>query len=223
MMQLKKLLYYLTKDIDQHRTNQLYNDFLNAWYALNLKEVHHGNQTMKFEKTISKEICAENTDINAFLLNTLSDESSLLLVTRLKTPAELQYEIVSYFYDTIKNGVKTETERKRILLHSIRPEHILNLDRKILSQNLIGDCLVSNYQYGKGKDIIYYYGEIESYLQNMINSLMLIDTDRLHCLNYQFELYGENTSLINDIRARIKQQPLSNGDQTKLQSRCRNE
>ncbi|CAF1188642.1 unnamed protein product [Rotaria sp. Silwood1] len=214
----KKMLYYLTKDKDQHRTNQLYNDFLNAWYAINLKEVHHGNQTIKFEKTTSKEKFAESTSINALLLNTSSDESSLLLVACLKTLAELQNEIVNYFHDTIKDDVRKETERKRLPLQSIRPEHIFNLDRNRLNQKLIDDCLVLNYQYGQGRDIIYDYEEIEIYLRNKISSLMLIDTDRLYCLNYQFESYGENTSLINDVRARIKQQRLSNDDRNKLQS-----
>ncbi|CAF3292255.1 unnamed protein product [Rotaria sp. Silwood2] len=54
----------------------------------------------------------------------------------------------------------------------------------------------------------------------MISSLVLIDTEHLHLhfLNYQFELYGENTSLINDVRTRIKQKQLPSVDRTKLQS-----
>jgi hypothetical protein len=45
---------------------------------------------------------------------------------------------------------------------------------------------------------------------------VLIDTDKLRFLNYQFELYNENTSLINGVRDRIKQQQLSNDERTKL-------
>ncbi|CAF4140778.1 unnamed protein product, partial [Rotaria sordida] len=52
----------------------------------------------------------------------------------------------------------------------------------------------------------------------MISSLVFIDTEHLHFLNYQFELYEENTSLINDVRTRIKQKQLPNVDRTKLQS-----
>ncbi|CAF4949019.1 unnamed protein product, partial [Rotaria magnacalcarata] len=43
------------------------------------------------------------------------------------------------------------------------------------------------------------------------------DTEKLRFLNYQFELYGENTSLINDVRARIKQQQMTNDERIKLQ------
>ncbi|CAF1374745.1 unnamed protein product, partial [Rotaria sordida] len=64
----------------------------------------------------------------------------------------------------------------------------------------------------------YSYEEIDITLRNIISSLVLIDTEYLHFLNYQFELYGENTSLINDVRTRIKQKQLPNVDRTKLQS-----
>ncbi|CAF3484319.1 unnamed protein product [Rotaria sp. Silwood1] len=71
---------------------------------------------------------------------------------------------------------------------------------------------------GKGRDIIYDYDEIEIYLRNRISSLILIDTDRFRCVNYQFDLYGENTSLTNDVRVRIKQKRLSNDNRNKLQN-----
>jgi hypothetical protein len=212
----KKILYYLTNGNDQTVIQQLYEDFLHGWYALNLKEVRYGCQTPKFELTVSKEKFAENTSIATLLLNTSRDESSLLLAASLKTIAELQNEIVNYFYNTVEHVTNTEIKRKHIPLQSIRPENILRLDRNELSQKLVDDSLVLNYQYGKGRDIIYDYEEIEMTLRNMISSLVLIDTDKLRFLNYQFELYGENSSLINDVRARIKQQQLSNDERTKL-------
>ncbi|CAF2895937.1 unnamed protein product [Rotaria sp. Silwood2] len=119
---------------------------------------------------------------------------------------------------TASHNIKKKTERKRIPLQSIRLEHILHLDRNSLSKKLIDDCLVLNYQYGKSRDIIYDYDEIEIYLRNMISSLVLINTDRLRCLNYQFDLYRENASLINDVRVRIKQKRLSNDDRNKFQN-----
>ncbi|CAF5147766.1 unnamed protein product, partial [Rotaria magnacalcarata] len=42
------------------------------------------------------------------------------------------------------------------------------------------------------------------------------DTDKLNLLTYQFELYGNETSLINEVRARIEQEPLTNDDRTRL-------
>jgi hypothetical protein len=213
----KKILHYLTTGNDQHIMRQLYDNFLYAWYALNLKEVRYGCQAPKFELTVSQEKFAENTSIATLLLNTSRDESSLLLAACLKTIAELQNEIVNYFHNTIELVVGTEAKQKHVPLQSIRPENILRLDRNELSQKLVDDSLVLNYQYGKSRDIIYDYEEIEITLRNMISSLVLIDTDKLRFLNYQFELYGENTSLINDVRARIKQLQLPKDERTKLQ------
>jgi hypothetical protein len=208
--------HYLTTGNDQHIIRQLYEDFLHAWYALNLKEVRYGCQAPKFELIVPNERFAESTSIATLLLNTSKDESSLLLAASIKTIAELENEIVNYFHNTVEH-VGTETKRKHVPLQSIRLENILCLDRNELSQKLVDDSLVLNYQYGKGRDIIYDYEEIEITLRNMISSLVLIDTDKLRFLNYQFELYGENTSLINGVRARIKQQQLSNDERTKLQ------
>ncbi|CAF4543837.1 unnamed protein product [Rotaria sp. Silwood2] len=211
-----KMIYYLTQDNDRDITKKLFEDFLDAWYALTFKEVRYGCQTPKFEHVVSKEKFAENTSI-AMLLLTSSRDDSILLPACLKTIAELQNEIVNYFQNTIETT--TKTKQQCVPLQSIRPEHIFSLDRNDLNRKLINDSLVLNYQYGKSKDIIYDYEEMEITLRNMISKLVLIDTDKLNFLTYQFELYGENTSLINEVRARIKQQQqLTNDDRTKLNS-----
>ncbi|CAM2726708.1 unnamed protein product [Rotaria socialis] len=212
-----KIIHYLTTGNDQHVMKQYYDAYLHAWYSLKLKEVRYGCQTPKFERTVAKEHFAESTSIATLLLNTSKDESSLLLAASIKTIADLQNEIVNYFHNNINNVISTETKRKKIPLQSIQLENILRLDRIELSEKLVDDSLVINYQYGKGRDIIYDYEEIEITLRNMISSLALIDTEKLRFLNYQFELYGENTSLINDVRARIKQQQMTNDERIKLQ------
>ncbi|CAF5157686.1 unnamed protein product, partial [Rotaria magnacalcarata] len=73
-----------------------------------------------------------------------------------------------------------------------------------------------NYEYGKSRDIIYDYDEIELVLRNKISNLPMIDTEKLQYLNYQFELYGENSSLITDVRTRLKQEPLEPTERKKL-------
>ena len=213
----RKINHYLTTGNDQRITKQLFEDFLHAWYALNLKEVRYGCKAPKFEIIVPKEKFAESTSVATLLLNTSRDESSLLLAACLKTIAELQNDIVTYFYNTVEDTLGEGTRRKRVALQTIRPEHILRLDRSDLSKKLVDDSLVINYQYGKGRDIVYDYEEIEMTLRNMVSSLVLIDTEQLHFLNYQFELYGENASLINDVRSRINQQPLPKEERPKLQ------
>ncbi|CAF3297892.1 unnamed protein product [Rotaria sp. Silwood2] len=214
-----KMIYYLTEDNDRDITKKLFDDFLDAWYSLTFKEVCYGCQRPKFEHAVSKEKFADNTSI-AMLLLTSSRDDSILLPACLKTIAELQNEIVNYFRNTIETAIETTTKSKRksIPLQSIRPEHIFSLNRNNLSAKLINDSIVVNYQYGKSKDIIYDYEEMEITFRNMISKLVLIDTEKLNFLTYQFELYGENTSLINEVRARIRQQQLTNDDRTKLSS-----
>ena len=217
----RKIEDYLRDGHDQHVMQQLYEQFLHSWYAINLKEVRYGCQAPKFQLTLPKEKFAEHTSIATLLLNTSRDESSLLLAATLKTIGELQNEIVNYFHNAVEHLTEKETRRKHIPLQSIRAENILHLDRNELSQKLVDDSLVLNYQYGKSRDLIYDYEEIEITLRNLISSLVSIDTEKLHFLNYQFELYAENSSLINDVRARIKQQQLSKDEQTKLKNLLR--
>ncbi|CAF3368108.1 unnamed protein product [Rotaria socialis] len=208
-----KISYYLTQDADRDITGKLFDDFLDAWYALTLEEVRYGSQTFKFKRDLPKEKYAENTSM-AMLLLTSSRDDTMILPACLKTIADLQNEIFNYFHNTIETTARTK--RKRVPLQSIRLEHVLSLDRNFLSRKLIDDSLVLNYQYGKSKDIIYDYEEIEITLRNMISKLVLIDTDKLNLLTYQFELYGNEASLINEVRARIEQEPLTRDDRTRL-------
>ncbi|CAF1357575.1 unnamed protein product, partial [Didymodactylos carnosus] len=83
---------------------------------------------------------------------------------------------------------------------------------------LVENSFIINYEYGQGRDLIYDYEEIEMYMRNLVSSLCLFDTDNLPMLNYQFELYNENNSLITNIRRRINQTSLSVVDQAQFKS-----
>ncbi|CAF4133512.1 unnamed protein product [Rotaria sp. Silwood2] len=121
---------------------------------------------------------------------------------------------VRFGCQTLKFELSVSKE-KYVPFQSIRPEHILHPDRNLLSKKLIDDSLVLNYQYDKGTYVIFDYEQIELTFQNTISSLVMIDTNKLQYSNYQFELYGENESFINDVRARIKQERLHNEERTK--------
>ncbi|CAF3395094.1 unnamed protein product [Rotaria sp. Silwood1] len=211
--------YYLTHGSDCEIISQLYNNFIQAWYKLNFNELQYGCQPTKFELTLLKEDFATNTKIAMVLLNTTKDESSILLAACLRTIGQLQNDIVHFFHNKIVNDANNNRyHQNAIPIQSIRPEHILRLDADVISTKLITDGFTINYQYGKSRDIIYDYEEIEITLRNMISCLPLIDTEKLRFLNYQFELYSENTSLINDVRTRIKQEPLKQNEKVKLKN-----
>ncbi|CAF1040574.1 unnamed protein product, partial [Didymodactylos carnosus] len=213
-----KIIYYLTQDNDREMTKRLFDDFLEAWYAISLKEFRYGCQRLSFENDVPKENFAENTSI-AMLLLTTSRDATILLPACLKTIAELQNEIVNYFQNAIETKSTVTTKRKRVPLQSIRKEHIFDFDRMKLSQKLISDSTVINYQYGKSKDLIYDSEEIEITLRNIISKLVLIDTEKINFLTYQFELYNENTSLINEVRLRVRpQQRFADEDRNKFKN-----
>ncbi|CAF5159860.1 unnamed protein product [Rotaria magnacalcarata] len=81
----------------------------------------------------------------------------------------------------------------------------------------MNDTSVVSYEYGKGTDIIYDFQEIEFMIRDEISCLPMIDTDRIHYMNYQFELYEENASLITDVRRNSEQKLLSEKKRTELQ------
>jgi hypothetical protein len=214
----KSISHYLDEVSGRQLTKQLFDNFLHAWYELKLKEVRFGCQRPKLERAVPKDEFADKTSIATVLLNASKDESSLLLAACLNTIGELQNEIVNYFHNVVEKSINTRMNQKKVRLQAIRLEHTWCLDRYEVTKKLMDDCLVVNYEYGKGRDIIYDYEEIEMYFRNMISSLVLIDTETLHYLNYQFELYAENASLINDVRGRVKQTRFTDDERIKLKN-----
>ncbi|CAF1081169.1 unnamed protein product [Adineta ricciae] len=210
--------YYLTNEPDCETTRKLYESFLDAWYELNLKEVRLDCQTVQIKHLHSKENFAKNTMIAVVLLSESNDATSILLAACLKTIGQLQNEVVNYFHNTIgTDPLGTRRKEYVVAVQSVRPEHLFEIDARKISQQLVTDCLMINYEYGKSRDIIYDYDEIELVLRNKISSLPIIDTDKLQYLNYQFELYAVNTSLITDVRRRVKQETIESNERKKLQ------
>jgi hypothetical protein len=95
---------------------------------------------------------------------------------------------------------------------------MLRLDESEINNKLVRDGFVINYEYGQGRDLIFDYEEMEMEMRKLVSSLCLFDTDNIPMLNYQFELYNENNSLITNIRRRINQTSLSNVDRAKFES-----
>ncbi len=215
----KTIEYYLTNGSDCETTSKLYEQFLNAWYKLSLKEVRFNCQVAKLEHAQEKEKFAENTMIAVVLLNASKDATSILLAACLKTIGQLQNEVVNYFHNIVGTD-PTGSRRKEhaVPVQSIREEHLFKIDVDVISQQLITDSFMINYEYGKSREIIYDYDEIELALRNKISNLPIIDTDKLQYLNYQFELHGENSSLITDVRMRVKQEALAPAERKKLKS-----
>ena len=210
----KTIDYYLRNDDSDHETvTHLYQNFVHAWYQLTFDKVQFGCQTATIERIGEVKDFARNAKFATVLLNTSKDKSSIALAGCLRTMAELQNEVVHFYH----RNIYTNTQPQRIVsLQAVQPEHVLRLNADEISTKLITNGFTINYRYGKSKEIIYDFEEIESTLRNMISGLPLIDVEHLRFFNYQFELYGENSSLINNVRARIRQEPLNVDEHTKF-------
>jgi len=169
-------------DPDYEILSQLYLNFVHSWYKLTFGKVQFGCQTAVLERIEQQEDFAKNSEFVVVLLNTSKDMSSITLAGCLRTMDELQNEIVNFYHGNIYADTKIQ---RTIPLQVIQLEHVLRLDVDEISTQLITNSFTINYN----------YEEIESTLRNTISSLPLIDLEKLHYLNYQFEFYGKNSLL----------------------------
>ena len=184
---------------DQQQTMKiLLNQFIHAWYKLDLKEVQVGCQRPVVDRPTNAANFAQDTSL-ATLLVKPKDANCLLVLAYLHTLSKMQNEIIGYFNNMILN----QTKNVSIPVQAIKAEHVFRFDANDLSNKLVQDGFVINFEYGKGRDLIYDYEEIEITLRNLVSCLYSLDCENLHSFHYQFELYAENTSLITQIRQRI--------------------
>ena len=201
-----------TKTDQQQTMKILLNQFIHAWYKLDLKEVQVGCQRPAVDRPMNAANFAQDTSL-ATLLVKPKDANCLLVLAYLHTLSKMQNEIIGYFSNMILNQT---TKNVSIPVQAIKAEHVFRFDANDLSTKLVRDGFVINFEYGKGRDLIYDYEEIEITLRNLVSCLYSLDCDNLHSFHYQFELYAENTSLITQIRQRIRQQPLPANERLKL-------
>ena len=143
---------------------------------------------------------ANKTSIATFLLNTSSANQILIPI------ANLQNEIVDYFH----------SQDIRISLQSIHQKHLFNFSTNEIRKLLVEKCMIINYEYGMSEEIFYDFDEVEWTLRNEISCLPRIDVNNIRYFNYQFELYDENMSLINDIRKRFPQKLFEQQERFKI-------
>ncbi|CAF3576528.1 unnamed protein product [Rotaria sp. Silwood1] len=197
----KMISEILFNDSDYAIVSQLYSNFIHSWYKLKLNEIYLDSQVFKFEHSYPLEEFKHRTEIAKLLLNSSGDKQCILLLACLKTIAQLQNDIVQYFHKIMNK----KHQPHAVPLQAVQEKDLLYLDKNFNSKILVDNALTINYHYGNGKDIIYDNEEIEFMLRDQICCLPLIDTERLHYLNYQFELYDRNTSLIADARQHVEQ------------------
>ena len=197
---------------DRETMRRLFEQFLHSWYKLDLTEVQAGCQRPKVDRPTTPVNFARDTSLALLLLNTAKDASSILVVAYLHTLSNMQNEIIGNFNNTILNEA---INFPHIPVQAIKAEHVFRFDAQEWRKKLDSDGFVINFEYGKGRDLIFDFEEIEITLRNMISLLRILDYDKLNVFTYQFELYAENTSLITQIRRRVRQKPFLVNEQEK--------
>ena len=207
--------------LENHKELQnIYKKFEEHWFKITLKDVYFNQQKYQWTPSTNQENFSRQTNISMFLLNKSNTNESLLPIACLHTIANLQNEILDYFHSNVIND-KTQNENNiqhTIPLQSIQQKHLYDFDLDRLRSILFEIGLMINYQYGMSEEIIYNFDEIEWTLRNEISCLPKIDLKNIRYFNYQFELYDENLSLINDIRQRFDQKLFDQQRRTQLKT-----
>jgi hypothetical protein len=182
---------------------KIYQQFVDVWYKINLKEVQinqHSPLKSNFEN---------KTNISMFLLSKFNDNENMIPTACLHTLANLQNNIVNYFHSNAVNC-------RAIPIQSIQQRQLFDFGTNKMRRLLVEKGMMINYKYGMSQEIIYDYDEIEWTLRNEISCLPLIDVKNMRYFNYQFELYDENVSLINEIQKRFEQKLFDDNERAEI-------
>ena len=203
----KTIADYLKTDTNLETT---FNNCLDAWYMIKLEEVERVRPELQYE--------VKECNLSMFLLNKNSEEDTMAIMNTIKTLVDLQNNVFDRFYSIVSKSKTTEISTHQIIpIQLIQPKHLFNHGTNKMRQLLIEKALVINYTYGNSEEIIYNYDEIEWTLRNDISCLAKIDMETIRYLNYQFELYDENISRINEMRKYLKPELLTSSKQQEIQ------
>jgi hypothetical protein len=189
---------------DNSDLETIYKQFLDVWFKISLKGkniLQHFPSKPNFEN---------KTTISMFLLSKFNENENMIPTDCLHTLANLQNDIVHYFHSNVINC-------RTIPIQSIQQKQLFDFGPNKMRKLLVEKCMMINYEYGMSQEIVYDYDEIEWILRNEISCLPLIDVKNMRYFNYQFELYDENVSLINDIRKRFEQKLFDDKERAEIQ------
>jgi hypothetical protein len=207
-----ELDHYIKNDDNDKLILPLFEQFREAWYGLKLNDVQFDCAHLKIDRTQSREQFSKSRKLAFFLLNQSSNYNNLEILACLHSLAKLQNNIVNFYKHITEQRMENkdnEEKQTTIEIQKIKEEHLLVISSETINTILYEENgYIVNYEYGKTKEIIYDYDEIETRLGNRINRIQLIDTENFNYFNYQFELNHQYVLLYRDIRRNIKQEEL---------------
>ena len=199
----------MTKELTEDETiKEMFKEFEDKWNKLRLQEVRVGCQRRDFQKIDF------NNNLSLFLPNNSKDESGILIVGTMIALAKLQNE---FLYTAKKAShpkksmeeIKAEEKDNMDLIQTIKPDQVIDLSKDQILTDIVKNGYVHNFEYGKGREIIYDFEEIEAKLHQYANGKKILNDEKFSFMNYQFELYPEEASIFTDIRRKNPQEPFT--------------
>jgi len=185
-----------------------FKDFEANWNQLDLDKVRVHCQEKGFQKLDA------DKNLSLFLPNINKDESGILIVGTMISLAVLQNEFIymtkraSNPTKNLETIIKEESENMEIL-QTVKVDQVINISKEQITKDILQNGYIHNFEYGKGREIIYDFEEIENKLHQYSNGRKIINEEKLILMNYQFELYNEAVSIFSEIRKKNPQEILS--------------
>ena len=222
---MKKYKYEISKDEaytttlrekikDDSFLRSKYLKFEADWNKLKIETVHVYGQEKKFHEI--------NADYNlsTFLLSTHKDESGNLLVGTMISLANLQNEFI-YATKVANNPNKSletivQEERTNLdIIQTIRTDQVIDISKDRILSEITHIGYTHNYEYGRGREIIYDFQEIENKLHQYASGIKILNEEKLILMNYKLDIYSESASVLLDIRRKNTQESLTPDNKSK--------
>ena len=195
------------KEISTLKNN--FSDVVRAWNSLNIKEVVVDCYRKKVQKI------DESIMLAFFLPNQVKDDSGLTILGVLCTLIENYNNFIYQARMSEKPGKSLQKiieEEKNIKCQVFQSpkETLIQIDTNEILRNIVEVGYMNNFEYGKGKEIYYDFEEMEGFLRDFaLGKNILSKETEIRMMNYQFETYQGNSTIITDIRKRNIQEALN--------------
>ena len=182
---MKKFNYKISRDnaittpmnelfTEDKTIKDMFKEFEDKWNKLKLKEVYVGCQRKNFQKINS------DNNLSLFLPNNNKDESGILIAGTMIALAMLQNEFL-YIAKKASNPKKSmeeiiaEEKDNMDLIQTVKQDQVIDISKDQILDDIVKNGYVHNYGYGKSREIIYDFEEIEAKLHQYANGKKILN------------------------------------------------
>ncbi|CAG9322655.1 unnamed protein product [Blepharisma stoltei] len=189
--------------------------FKQAWKSKGIDELYYECKRLE-----SIEFEDENSPLSYFLVDNKEVGGGMYMAAALLELASRHNKLLGLMKDALPSNQPNSFQSSSIEMHPVQnamKNHILSCE--LDDPDIINSSSINNPQYGKGRELIYDFEKLQSYLANSLLTKKYLDKSKLGLIQYQFELLNiqdENSGLISEIHNLICQQPFSKETEIKV-------